>query len=72
MRLRLALDHIKFSYYINFVSWLFYYYPFIFVLLYLHFMYFIPLRSYIGKHIRNFVKRFFKRRRRRRNEWNED
>jgi hypothetical protein len=64
MRLRLGLDHIKFSYYISFVSWLSYYYPFIFVLLYLHFMYFIPVRSFIGKHIRIFVKRFFKRRRR--------
>jgi hypothetical protein len=71
MRVRIAFDHIKFSYYINFVSWLFYYYPFIFLLLYLHFMYFLPVRSYIGKQIRNLIEWLLKgrRRRRRRNDF---
>nr|QYB21893.1 ribosomal protein S16 [Papuacedrus papuana] len=61
MRLRLAFDSIKFFYYINFVSWLFYYYPFIFLLLYVHFMYFVPVRSYIEKQIRNFFYPLFKK-----------
>lgn len=61
INLSIGFNHIRFFYYTRFVSWLFSYYPFLFLLLYVHFMYFTAVRSYIEKRIKNHFQRVWKK-----------